>query len=203
MKFSDAQKKMIKVINSAAFKKQPDTGDTISSIPMLEKIIQAGLITDGSQEGLCKSGYNKRENDYYLIKERAYLSGFMPRDKAREFVERLNTETDIIAFITTIDSSKAYDTLFYTNPGATSSIPITIAGSADTKSELKNISLSPHSKIRFVMPVASFNFSKQQVFLDKEEDVEHVVVIDPVYCHKASSVNGLYKNVVKILTKLQ
>lgn len=203
MKFPDAQKKMIKVLHSAAFKNRSDAVDTISSIPMLEKIIQAGLITDGSQEGLCKSGYNKEANRYYLIKERAQLSGFMQREKARDFVERFNTETDIIAFITSIDSSKAYDTLFWTDPNASSSIPVTVSSSANTKSELTTSSLYPDSKIRLVWPVAAFNASKQAVFLDKEEEVEHVVIIDPVYCHKATSANGLYKNVLHILTKLQ
>ena len=200
MKFINAQTKIIKYLKSSDFSNREDAQDTIPSIPILEKIISNGFISEGSQEGIYKSGYNAKTKMYYKIKERAYLSGFMKRDKARKFVERLNTETNKIAFIVQIDSSDAFNKLFYEGvPEAVSSIPVTVENSATIKSGIK--SLYPFSKIKLVIPLQAFNFMKKLAYLDKRNRVEYVVCIDAVYCRRASSVNGLYKDVLKFLLK--
>ena len=58
MKFADAQKKMISVLESSDFASREDAQDTLKSLPILVKIIQEGLITDNSQEGTISKGYN-------------------------------------------------------------------------------------------------------------------------------------------------
>jgi len=200
MKFKDAQTKMIEYLNSSDFSNREDAQDTVSSIAILEKIISNGFITDNSQEGMCKSGYNTEIKRYYRIEERAYLSGFMKRETARKFVERLNTETNKIAFITQIDSTEEFDKLFYTTPRAVSGIPVTVENSATTESGIKK--LYPFSIIKLVLPISAFNFAKKNAYLNKTEVVEHVVCIDPVYCRKATSVKGIYKDVLKILASI-
>jgi hypothetical protein len=199
MKFTDAQTKVIEYINSSDFLDRSDTQDTIASISILEKIIKGGFLTDGSQEGMCKSGYNTETNKYYRIEERAYVSGFMKKENARKFVERFNTETEKIAFIIQIDSTNDFDTLFYTKPSAVSSIPVTVSNSATTRSGIK--SLYPDSSIKLVWPINTLNAIKQNVYLNKGEAVEYVVCIDPVYCRKGTNVKGLYKDIIKILAK--
>ena len=201
MKFINAQAKMIKYLKSYDFSNREDAQDTITSIPILEKIITNGFISDGSQEGIYKSGYNTETKRYYKTKERAYLTGFMKRVKARKFVERINTETNKIAFIVQIDSSDAFDKLFYEgDPNAVSSIPVTVENSASIKYKIK--SLYPHSKIKLVLPKSTFNYMKKAANLKKINAVEYIACIDPVYCRRANSVNGLYKDVIKTLVNL-
>jgi hypothetical protein len=200
MKFTDAQTKLIEYLSSSDFLHREDTHDTIASIPILENIIKGGFLTENSQEGMCKSGYNTETKRYYRIEERAYLSGFIKRENARKFVEQFNTETDKIAFIIQIDSTKAFDTLFYKEPSAVSSIPVTVSNSATTRSGIK--SLYPDSSVKLVWPIRTLNAIKQSVYLNKGEAVEYVVCIDPMYCRKGTSVKGLYKDILKLLAKL-
>lgn len=200
MKFADAQTKMIEYLKSSDFSNREDSKDTISSISMLEKIIKNGFITTNSQEGICKSGYNKETDRYYRIEERAYLSGFMKNDLAKKFVERINTETDKIAYITQIVPGKEFDTFFYENMKDISFIPVTVSGFSSTKSGIKN--LYPDSSLNLTLPTNIFNHSKKNAHLNKDEAVHEVQCIDPVYCRKATSVKGLYKDVLQILAKL-
>jgi hypothetical protein len=201
MKFINAQTKMIKYLKSLDFSNRSDTQDTIISLPILEKIITNGFISDGSQEGIHNRGYNTETKRYYKIKERAFLTGFMKRAKARKFVERINTETNKIAFIVQIDPSEAFDKLFYEgDPNAVSSIPVTVENSASIKSKIK--SLYPHSQIKLVLPKSTFNCMKKSANLKKICAIEYIACIDPVYCRRANSVNGLYKDVLKTLVNL-
>ena len=52
LSFSEAQEWLIKHLDSAAFKKRENAEDTISSIPILQKIVKEGMITENSQEAL-------------------------------------------------------------------------------------------------------------------------------------------------------
>ena len=202
MKIIKAQTKMIEYLKSSDFSNREDSQDTLTSITTLEKIIKNGFISTGSQEGIYNSGYNAETKRYYKSKERAYLSGFMKRNKARKFVERLNSETNKIAFIIQIDPTKSFDKLFNEgNPEAVSSIPITVENSSSKKSGIKT--LYPFSKIKLVLPKSTFNFMKKSAYLTKKDLVEYVECIDPVYCRRANGVNGLYKDVLKVLMEIE
>ena len=192
---------MIEYLQSSEFSGREDAADTVSSVPILQKVIKGGMITENSQEGSCLRGFNEDSGRYYEIQERAYLTGFMKRENARKFVDLLNTETDKIAFIIQSEPNQEFDKLFYEgDPKAISSIPVTVGNSAKRKSDIKT--LYPNTRLYLVMPTNTINNIKKGVHLNKAEAVELVACIDPVYCRKAASAKGLYKDVLKVLEKL-
>lgn len=197
MKFADAQKKMITYLKSADFAGRDDAQTTVSSVPILEKIIKGGLITIDSQEGVCKSGFEEVSRKFYRFEERAYVSGFMKRDAAKDFVQRFNSESNKIAFIVQNEPRPGFYEEFWASKTATPSIPVTVQGSATTKAGIKE--LEPATQAPTVLPSKLIDFQKKEAHLNKSEAVEMVYCIDPVYCRKASAANGLYKDILKAL----
>lgn len=201
MKFADAQKKMIEYLKSSDFSNREDAQDSINSIPIFEKIIKAGFITDGSQEGSCTSGYNKDTKRYYRIEERSHVTGFMKREAAYIFVKRFNTETNKVAFIIQNQPGADFEKLFYEGkPEQISMIPVTVSNSATTKAGIKT--LHPVTNLVTVMPTKIIDFQKKVIHLNKSEAVEYVCVFDPVYCRKATGTQGLYKDILSVLGKV-
>jgi len=190
MRFTTAQKNMKEFLDSDDFKTAEDAQTTIASIPILKKIIDKGLVTENSQEGLILSGYNSESKMYYLIKERAYVSGIMKKDEAYMFVENFNTQTDKIAFIQRSDPSKEYDTSFYRNKVI--SIPVTMTAHSKTKGELAKKKFFSDSAIPLSIPING----QSKLFKSIKDDIEVVVVIDPVYGRNAQSKNGIYNDIL-------
>lgn len=201
MKFIDAQKRMITYLSSDEFKIREDADDTQGSIPILKKIIQKGYITDNSQEGSIINGYNPDSKHYYHIEERAYVTGFMKQEKARQFVDWINTYTDKVAIIIHNEPSKEFETLFYEGDvKAIPSIPVTVSGSSKTKIKIKD--LYPHSKLITILPTKTIDFERKQVHINKSESIEYVQVFDPKYGRKAAGTNGLYGDIIKGLDSI-
>jgi hypothetical protein len=190
MNFAKAQDKMLEYLRSPEFSNRSDSQHTLPSLPILEECIRRGLLTTGSQEGVCVTGYT---DSYYRIEERAYLSGFMTQSHAKQFVERMNTETDKIAFITQVLPRTHHRGSF-----AISTIPITVSGTSVRRWGIK---LYPESAVPLAVDIDSFTLDKKHAFLNRREAVYQVQCIDPVYCRRATSVRGLYKDVVQILGK--
>ncbi len=196
MKFEDAKKRMVKYLTSEEFKTREDAENTQDSVPILIKIIQHGFITDNSQEGSISNGYNLDTKMYYHIEERAYVTGFMKQEKARAFVEWINSYTDKVALIIHSEPSKEFETLFYEGDvKAIPSIPVTIQGSSKTKGAIT--ALHPFSKLSTILPTKIVDFERKQVHINKSERVEYVQVFDPKYGRKATSKQGLYADILK------
>jgi len=190
---------MLKYLDSAEFKGREDAEDTQSSTKLLQAIIKNGYITDGSQEGSIKTGYNEITKRYYRIEERAYVTGFMKDAQAKEFVSLLNTYSDKVAYIARIDSSKAFEESFYKNASATPSIPVTVQGSSPTKTTITK--LEPFTHVITVFPEKIMDFERKQIHLNKAEHAAYVICFDPKYGRKAASKNGLYGDILKALSK--
>lgn len=56
MRFAAAQKQTLDYLSSAEFKEREDAQTTVSSLPILKKIVEKGFVTDNSQEGIINSG---------------------------------------------------------------------------------------------------------------------------------------------------
>lgn len=181
MNFNNAKKRMIKYLESDAFKNREDAQTTLKSIKILQKINQLGFITNDSQEGVIETGTisespSPKKRKKYVIKERAYVTGFMKRNQSKEFVDRMNSLTDKIAFI--IDINKNTDNY----------IAVTTQNNV------------PFTKIFLNLNIKTFNFIKSEAYLDKDEEVDCVACIDPVYGRLATSKDGLYKDIIKSLS---
>ena len=98
MKFDEAIKHSIDYLNSSEFRNREDAQTTIKSIPLIIKINSMGFLTDNSQEGLILKGYNPDSKNYYEIKERAYISGFMKKENGLELINWINMNTEMTAF---------------------------------------------------------------------------------------------------------
>ncbi len=196
MKFADAQKKMLEYLSSDEFKSREDAETTVSSVPILKRIIKSGFLTDNSQEGLITNGFNPDSKRYYHIEERAYVTGFIPHEKALAFVAWMNTYTDKVAFVIDSDPSKAFDTLFFEgDTKLVSSIPVTVSGSSTTKKAITK--LEPDTQLTTRLPAKVVDFQKKNVHLNKTEKALYVAVFDPKYGRKAANNQGLYGDILK------
>lgn len=201
MKFKEALKESIKYLESDDFKNREDAEDTLPQIHNLIKINKLGLLTTGSQQGRVYQGYNPDTKRYYEIRERAQLSGFMPRVKALHLIEYLNSHTDKIAFFVHSQPGKEFEKLFYEgNPELIPSIPITV--SASSLKKVKFTKFFSDSKNPTIFPESLYNFEKKNAHLNKSEDVLLIIIIDPVYGREAPSSNGLYKDVFNALKSI-
>lgn len=196
MRFSTAQKKSIIYLQSDEFKSREDSGDTLSSIPVLIEINNLGLITDQSQEGTISKGYNPDTKRYYRIEERAFVGGCMKEEKAYKFVRKINETSDKIAFVVRADSSKEYKKVW--DSGDIPSIPVTVQGSSE-KSQASIKELQAFTIIPLAMPPEVFG----KPYTEISEKIQEVIVIDPVYGRKATSTKGIYKDVIRTLKEIR
>ncbi len=192
MRFATKQKQTLAYLDSDEFRSREDADSTLGSINILKKIIQKGLVTDNSQEGLIITGYNPDSKRYYRIEERAYVTGIMKEADAYKFVARINETTDKVAFIVRNDSSKEYKALFDSNKPIPS-IPVTVSGTSTTKDGKK--SMSAFTKLPLAIPTQYLTEVKG--ITDK---VEEVAVFDPQYGRKATSKKGLYQDILNALS---
>jgi hypothetical protein len=201
MKFADAQKKMIEYLDSKEFKEREDAEDTVSSIPILQRIIKHGLITTGSQEGTISTGFNPDSKRFYRIEERAFIIGCMKPEKAYESMNYINTYTDKIGFIIRSEPSKAFKKEFFEGDvKGLSSIPVTVSGTSKTNTQIKV--MHPETSLQTILPSSIIDEDKKKAGLSKSEDTVFVTVIDPVYGRKAATKQGLYKAVLDALKAL-
>jgi len=193
LSFSEAQEWLIDHLDSAIFKKRDNAGDTISSIPILQKIVKEGMITENSQEGTISKSFNKESKMFYKIKERAYLSGFMKHAKSFKFVDWINTYTDKVAFIPAI-VPKNIDTSIRKN---TTSIAVTIGTSS--KTQISENNYTKETSMPQYLDEETFHNIKKNSNIKKDENVYLICIFDPKYGRLASSKDGLYSDVLKAL----
>lgn len=203
MKFDDARKEMVKYLSSDEFKGREDAQTTIPAIPILQEINKAGLLTTNSQTGEDEKGFNKETKRYYHIVERAYIDGYMKRERALNLIEYLNAYTDKIAFFIYVNPDPAFEKLFYEGPvKAVPSIPVTVSGSS-SKSYKDIKQLFPDTKIHTTLPQSTVDFYKKNAKLNKSEDVLWVTFIDPEYGRNALQKKGLFTVVLDALKQIK
>ena len=198
LSFADAQEWLIKHLDSPAFKKREDAEDTISSIPLLQKIVKKGMITQNSQEGTISSGFSKITKLYYKEKQRAYLSGFMKPKESFKFVDWINTYTDKVAFVTAVVSIDVDDDLRNT----TTPIAVTVETGSTTKLPNNPTDYTKFSVMPQFIDEETFESIKRGSNIRNDVNVYFVNVFDPKYGRLARSKDGLYADVLKGLDYL-
>jgi len=113
----------------------------------------------------------KTNNEY----ERAYIQGFMIKTHAIEFLKRMNIETDKNAIYVSINEKEP---LF--------NIPLTI-----------HINKKVVTHMSMTIPLRIWNQERKYLNLDK--DIVYIFCWDPKWNRNASSKNGLFTEVLKIL----
>lgn len=203
MKFDDARKEMVKYLDSNDFKEREDAETTIPAIKILQEINKAGLLTTNSQTGEDEKGYDKETKKYYHIVERAYLDGYMKRERALKVIDYLNTYTDKIAYFIFVNADPAFAKLFFEGSvKAIPSIPVTVSGSS-IKSQADIKDLSPFTTMPTTLPKSTVDLYKKHVKLNKSEDVLWVTFIDPEYGRNALKKNGLFTVVLDTLKQIK
>ena len=192
--FEKAKEWLIDHLASDVFKQREDAGDTISSVPILQEIVRHNMITENSQEGTISKGYNERSKEFYVIKERAYLSGFMKHPAALKLVNYLNTYTDKVAFITMVVPTEVEEYLRATK----GNITVTVEASAKTPEKVTNFTTATAAP-QFI-DESGLTFMKASLNIRDDVEVDYVMCFDPVYGRLASSNDGLYADVLKGLT---
>ena len=171
---------MLKLLDTPQFIDEILDKTTIKSIPYLKTINNLGMITSQSQEGEIYKG------DYGIIKERAFLEGFMEVEHSKRFVEWMNTNSEFICFIIHILPEKY----------KCSSVPritVTVQGKDANK-------LEGYTRLCTCVEKTEFEFEKiNYAKLDPRTKVNQVVCVDPVYGRDAGLF--LYKMVIEGLEK--
>lgn len=203
MKFEEAKKAMVTYLKSEEFKKREDATTTQPGIKILEEINNSGYITTNSQIGTLTKGYNPDTKKYYNIKERAYLEGFMKKQKALAFITYMNTNTDKVAYYLFANPDPLFEKLYFSDVKHVSPrIGVTISG--DSKKSLSDIdSFEIYTSLSTVLPKSTFDFYKKITKINKTEDVLWVSVYDPLYGRDAIGKNGLFKVVLDALKHIK
>lgn len=202
MKFDDAKEAMVKYLHTDEFKNREDAKTTIPAIKILQEINRKGFLTTNSQTGEDTKGFNEEMKKYYRIRERAYLEGYMKKEKALDFLEYMNANTDKIAFFMYENPDPAFEKLYFEGSAkAFPSIPVTVSGSSSKSiSDIKK--LSSFTKMPTVLPKSTADFYRKHVKLNKSEDTLWVNVVDPVYGRHALGKEGLFTVVLEALKEI-
>ena len=191
LSFEKAKEWLIEHLASDVFKGRENASDTISSVPILQEIVRHNMITENSQEGIISKGYNEHSKNFYVIKERAYLSGFMKHPAALKLVNYLNIYTDKVAFIVMVVPTEVEEYLRATK----ANITVTVEASAKSAEKVTNFttaSIAPQ-----FIDESGLTFKKSSSNIREDVEVDLVMCFDPQYGRLASSKDGLYEDVLK------
>jgi hypothetical protein len=172
-RFNNLIDKNIAYLKSEEFKIREDSFTTKYLLKNLIKINKLGILTIDSQIGV------KTKIKDVIINERSYIIGFMLKDKSIELKKNF-TLTDKIMMILPIIS---IDKLPIEND-----IPLTVEQNLLTK----EITIITHMSIG--IPKKQLIFELEQYGLDKLDinDINMVLIFDPVWNRKANNKNGLF-----------
>ena len=171
MKFSAAQKNAVSMFDNPEFIANIKDEDStmVKYLTILKQINQHGYLTTNSQAGRKTS----------TIYERAYITGFMMKKDAAQFIKNMNIETDknaIYVSITNIDDPKL-------------DIPLTIEKMKNNWEVFTHMSTSIPKRI----------WNQERKKLNLLDDVVYIFCWDPKWNRTASSSSGLFTDVLKIL----
>jgi hypothetical protein len=145
----------------------------VKHLDILKQINQHGYLTTNSQAG------RKTSTKTSMIYERSYITGFMMKKDAIQFIKNMNIETDknaIYVSINTADTDPEFD------------IPLTI--------QMKNKKWEVFTHMSTTIPQHFWNQERKKLNLD---DAVYIFCWDPKWNRNASSSSGLFTDVLKIL----
>lgn len=190
MKFNDAKKRALKMFDSAEFKKRIEDEDNtmLKQLAILRQINSLGFLTLESQAGKKEKGAKSIfDGKPFEIRERAYISGFMREDDAVKFIKNMGIYTDKNAVYVPIcsDDIKIPSNL---------DIPLTITINKE------GTQVSTHTSM--ALPKMAGDFFRKQLKLDKSEKIVYIFCWDSKWLRLASGKDGLFTDIVKILSDL-
>lgn len=173
MKFNTAQKKAVAIFDNPEFIANIKDEDStmVKHLTILKEINQHGYLTTNSQAG------RKITTNTSTIYERSYITGFMMKKDAIEFIKNMNIKTDknaIYVSITNIDEPKL-------------DIPLSIE-------KMKKWEVFTHMSTS--IPRRFWNQERKKLDLDNGV---YIFCWDPKWNRNASSHYGLFTDVLKIL----
>lgn len=175
MKFEQATILALKKFNSKEFENRITLEDPkmTKEIPILRKINENGFLTFESQAGNFQKG---------LLSERAYILGFMQREKAISFLRKMSLSTDKNAIcIIPVPNDTEID--------PNMDIPLSIY-----KNEI-------FTYMSTVLPESEYHDNNRKSLKLNKKDIVMIFCWDGKWNRYASGKNGLFTNVLSILGK--
>ena len=187
MKFREAVKESVKHLRSSEFLERVKEEDErmISEIDILTKINEKGFLTFNSQSGRQEKGKHYKDKKPYTINERSYIMGFMLKTKAVSFLQNMNLHTDKMAFAIPVSKCDI-------DIPSELDIPLSISKHAGKETVNTHMSLA--------IPKDYMNFQLKQSKINRTEPVLFIFCFDPQWNRYCSDKNGLFSNIVKILS---
>lgn len=189
MKFKDALQYSLKTLSSPAFLKRIEEEDAtmLEHLDILKEINKYGFLTTNSQAGSHIKGISKLNGKKYDTSERAYLIGFMEKNRAEQFLKEMSLATDKTAIFVPYCSNTV------TIP-AELDIPLTI-----TKKEGK---VTTDTHISVVLPESVWNSYRKEAKINKNEPIVFLLCWDSKWNRNASSKKGLFTDVLSVLKQI-
>ena len=186
MKFLDAQKAAIVKISSPEFLERIREEDPrmVKNLPILKAINAHGYLTTESQAGRFSKGKSAADGQYYVMSERAFLSGFMLEKDAALFIRRMGLYTDKNAIYIPVTADDTY-------LPASLDIPLTTTKKAGQRT------VETHMSVARPKPVMEMEL--KQIRLNKSEKVVFVQCWDTHWNRLATGKDGLFTDVLRIL----
>jgi hypothetical protein len=181
MKFKAAQKKAVAKFDNPDFVENIRDEDPtmVKHLDILKEINECGLLTTNSQAG------RKTPTIY----ERSYITGFMLKKDAIKFIKHMSIETDkvIISPSWTMFADPKLD------------IPLTIEKNKKDRWEV-------FTHMSTSIPGTFLCKERKQLELDqkrRDTNIIYIFCFDPKWNRNASSKNGLFTDVLKVLKILK
>ena len=147
----------------------------VKHLPLLQKMNKHGFLTINSQAG------NRSKGKGYEILERAYVVGFMKEKDAEQFIKNMAIRTD---------KNAIYVPVCNETPSSLD-VPLTITKKDD-------VTVNTHMSTS--LPKEAEEFFRKMASLSKSEKVVFIFCWDPMWCRLASRRNGLFTEVLKVLS---
>jgi hypothetical protein len=181
MKFNDAIKHSVNYLKSKEFTEREDAITTIPTIDKLVELNKHGLLTYDSQVGK-KDQYNT---------ERAYINGFMEREKAEQLMQYVMIHTDKIMYIVgSVSDKKWMDNPIFKR---SESIPLTIS----TKTKEVETTMTT------ILPEEIVDFERKLVRITKNSNIVPVFCFDPIWGRYTISKNGLLNDILRCISNMK
>lgn len=197
MEFEKAQNTIINFLSSDNFKKhfQGIGGEVvIKSIPTLIEITKRGFIRHTSQDGEIKGGLDNKTNMYWIMKDRAYIEGFMKKEQGRIFIENIKTYTNKVAY-------EVYKSSDVNQDGHNTTIDVTLYREGphyplSGPFEICNSLFINEPRLDYYYYLHSHDKETKKI---EQNDVIKVVCFDPQYGRQAGGPDGLYQSILENL----
>ena len=190
MKFKNAIAHVVEKFTFCDFLKDREIEDQtkLRHMDILKEINALGFLTDSSQSGHIEPYKN---NQTKLYKERSFITGFMKKKKAEQFMLAMHTQTEkSVDYVPKLTTNWEY-------ASASFEVPVTITEYPDGKVEV-------HTRLLTYFPREEWDHQRKILKINKNEPVIFIQVWDSRWGWDASEpMTGLFCEVKKILNQLK